>query len=160
MTAPKTNVFCPQTARLINRDVVTEHHTSQGMSDHLEICLCFKERVSASAGVFSCLRVFFDYVNAMTHESTDIVDFLFEFAMVGIRVGTHLEEQRVSASFTDVLIMLCPLTTGDVAVPAEKARKRMSDARARWAMIKNCCTASDARRAGFTGNSRVIDFVA
>jgi len=42
MTAAKANVFRPLTAGVVNRDVVTKHHTSHGMSDHLEICLCFK----------------------------------------------------------------------------------------------------------------------
>ena len=88
MTAAKANVFRPLTAGVVNRDVVTEHHTSDGMSDHLESCLCFKERVPASACVFSCLRVFFNDVNAMTEEPADVVNFLFEFVMVGIRVGT------------------------------------------------------------------------
>ena len=88
MTAAKANVFRPTIAGVVNRDVVTKHHTSQGMSDHLESCLCFNERVPASACVFCCLRVFFDDVNAMTHEPADVVNFLFEFVKVGIRVGT------------------------------------------------------------------------
>jgi len=92
MTAPKTNVFRPPAAGAVNRDVMTKHHTSDGMSDHLEICLCFKKRVSASACVFSCCRVFFDYVNSMAQEPADIVDFLFEFIMAGIRVGTYFEK--------------------------------------------------------------------
>jgi len=160
MTAPKANVFRPQTADVVNRDVVTKHNACHRMPDHLEIGLCFKERVPASACVFSCLRVFFDYVNAMTQEPADVVDFLFEFVVAGIRVGTEFEKQRVAASFTDVLIVLCTPPTDDVVVPAEKARKRMSDSGGRWALIKNCCTASNAGRAGFPGNSRVIDLVA
>jgi hypothetical protein len=88
MTAAKANVFRPLTAGVVNRDVVTKYHTSHGMSDHLESCLCFKERVPASACVFSCLRVFFDDVNAMTQEPADVVNFLFESVMAGIRVGT------------------------------------------------------------------------
>ena len=130
------------------------------MTDHLEICLYFKERVSAAACVFSCLRASLDYVNAMAQQAADVADFLFEFVVAGIRVGTELEKQRVAASFTDILIVFCTLPTKDIVVPAEKAGKRMSDAGDRWALIKNCCTASNAGRAGFPGNSRVIDFVA
>jgi len=92
MTAPKTNVFRPQAAGSVNRDVMTKHHTSDGMSDHLEICLCFKKRVSASACVFSCGRAFFDYVNSMAQEPADIVNFLFELITAGIRVGTYFEK--------------------------------------------------------------------
>ena len=88
MTAAKANVFRPLTAGVVDRDVVTKHHTSDGMSDHLESCLCFKEWVPASACVFSSLRVFFDDVNAMTQEPADVVNFLFEFVIAGIRVGT------------------------------------------------------------------------
>ncbi|HET9788407.1 MAG TPA: hypothetical protein VFP47_14820 [Pyrinomonadaceae bacterium] len=88
MTAPKADVVHPQSAGVVNRDVVTKHHTSHGMSDHLEICLCFQERVSASACVFNCRQTFFDYVNAMAQESADVVDFLFEFVVAGIRVRT------------------------------------------------------------------------
>ena len=88
MTAPKTNVFGPQTAGVISRDVMTKHHTAHGMSDHFEIGLCFKKRVSASACVFSCLRIFFDYMNAMAQQSAEIVDFLFELVVAGMRVGT------------------------------------------------------------------------
>jgi hypothetical protein len=88
MTAAKANVLRPLTAGVVNRDVVTKHHTSHGMSDHLESCLCFKEWVPAATCVFSCLRVFFDDVNAMTQEPTHVVNFLFEFVMAGIRVGT------------------------------------------------------------------------
>ena len=66
----------------------------------------------------------------------------------------------MTASFTDVLIVLRTLPTGDVVVPAKKARKRMSDSGDLWALIKNCYKASNARRAGFLGNSRVIDSVA
>ena len=88
MTAAKANEFCPTTAGVVNRDVVTKHHTSHGMSDHLESCLCFTERVSASACVFSSFRVFFDDVNAMTQESAEVVNFLSEFVMAGIRIGT------------------------------------------------------------------------
>ena len=88
MTAAKANVFRPTIAGVVNRDVVTKHHTSHGMSDHLESCLCFKERVPAPACVFSSLRVFFDNVNAMTQEPADVVNFLFEFVIGGIRVGT------------------------------------------------------------------------
>ena len=88
MTAAKANVFRPLPAGVVNRDVVTKHHTSHGMSDHLDSCLCFKERVPASACVLSCLRVFFDDVNAMTQEPADVVNFLFETVMAGIRVGT------------------------------------------------------------------------
>ena len=88
MTAAQANVFRPTTAGVVNRDVVTKHHTSHGMSDDLESCFCFNERVPASACVFSCLRVFFDDVNAMTQEPADVVNFLFEIVKVGIRVGT------------------------------------------------------------------------
>jgi hypothetical protein len=88
MTAVKTNVFRPTTAGVVNRYVMTQDHTCHGMSDHLEICLCFKERMPAPAGVFSCLRVFFDDVNAMTQKPAEIVNFLFEFVMAGIRVRT------------------------------------------------------------------------
>ena len=66
----------------------------------------------------------------------------------------------MAAFFTDVLIVFCTLPKGDVMVPAEKARKRMSDSGDPGTLVKNCCTASSARRAGFPGNSRVIDFVA
>jgi len=66
----------------------------------------------------------------------------------------------MAASFTNVLIVLSTLSTNDVVVPAEKARKRMRESGGPWALIKNCCTAPNARRAGFPGNSRVIDFVA
>lgn len=68
MTAPKTNVFRPQTARVASNDVMAEHHTSQRMTDHREISLRFKEWVPASACVFSCFRAFTDYVNAMAQE--------------------------------------------------------------------------------------------
>ena len=88
MTAVKANVFRPLTAGVVNSDVVTKHHTSHGMSDHLESCLCSAERVPASACVFSRLRVFFDNVNAMTQEPAEVVNFLFEFVMTGIRIGT------------------------------------------------------------------------
>ena len=88
MTAAKANVFRPLTAGVVNRDVVTKHHTSHGMSDHLESSLCFNERVAASACVFGCFRVFFDNVNAMTEEPADVVNFLSEFVMAGIWVGT------------------------------------------------------------------------
>jgi hypothetical protein len=88
MTAAKANVFCPITAGVVNGDVMTKHHASHGMSDHHECCLCFKEWVPASTCVFSCLRVFFDDVNAMTQEPADVVNFLFEAVMAGIRVGT------------------------------------------------------------------------
>ena len=66
----------------------------------------------------------------------------------------------MAASFTDVLIMFCTLPTDDVVMRAEKARKRMSDSGDRWALIENCCTASNARREGFASDSGVIDFVA
>lgn len=66
----------------------------------------------------------------------------------------------MAASFTDVLIVLSTRPTSEVMVPAEKAGKRMSDSRDRWAVIENCRAASDARRAGFAGNSRVIDLMA
>ena len=66
----------------------------------------------------------------------------------------------MAAFFTDVLIVFCALSKGDVVVPAEKARQRMSDSGDPGTQIKNCCTASSARRAGSPGNLRVIDFVA
>ena len=66
----------------------------------------------------------------------------------------------MAAFFTDVLIVFCTLPEGDVVMPAEKARKSVSDSGDLGTLIKNCCTASSARRAGFPGNSRVIDFVA
>ena len=160
MAAPQANVFGPRVACVVDRDVVTKHHTFQGMPDYLEIRLCFDERVPASACVFGCGRAFFDYVNAMAQESTYVVNFLFEFVVVGMWIGTRLEQQRVATFFADVLIVLCPLPDGDVVVPAEKAGKRMSDAGGRWAPIKNCRTASSARSTGVPGNSRVIDFVA
>jgi len=55
MTAAQANVFGPLTAGVVNRDVMTKHHAAEGMSDHFECWLCFKERVSASAGVFTGL---------------------------------------------------------------------------------------------------------
>jgi hypothetical protein len=88
MTASKTNVFHPRTAGVVTRDVVTKHHTLHRMADHLEICLCFKERVPALACVFNCLRACLDYVNPMAQEPADIVDFLFEFVVDGIGVET------------------------------------------------------------------------
>jgi hypothetical protein len=88
MTAVKANVFGPTTTGVVKGNVVTKHHTFHGMSDHLESCLCFNERVPASTCVFSCLRVLFDDVNAMAHEPAEVVNFLFEFVEVGIRVGT------------------------------------------------------------------------
>jgi hypothetical protein len=66
----------------------------------------------------------------------------------------------VAAFFTDVLIVFCTFPKSDVVVPAEKARKRMSDSGDTGTLIKNCCTASSTRRAPVRGNSRVIDFVA
>ena len=87
MTAAKANVFGPTTTGVVNRDVVTKQHTSHGMPDYLESWLCFNERVPAPACVFSCLRVFFYDVNVMTQESAEVVNFLFEFVEVGIRVG-------------------------------------------------------------------------
>jgi hypothetical protein len=88
MTAVKANVFGPTTAGVVNRNVVTKDHTFHGMSNHLESCLCFNERVPASACVFSCLGVLFDDVNAMTQEPAEVVNFLFKFVEVRIRVGT------------------------------------------------------------------------
>ena len=81
MTAPKANVFGPHVAGVVNRDVVSKQHTAYGMSDHFQICLSFKERVSASACVLSSLRSLFDYVNVMAQEPTDVVNFLFEFVV-------------------------------------------------------------------------------
>jgi hypothetical protein len=92
MTAPKANVFRPQTANGVNRDVVTKHHTRYGMSDHFQICLCFKKRVPASACVLGRRRTFFDYVNVVAQESADVVDFLVEFVVAGIRVGFECEK--------------------------------------------------------------------
>ena len=66
----------------------------------------------------------------------------------------------MAALFTDVLIVLFALPKGDVVVPAEKAGKRMSDPGDLGTLIKNCRTASSARRAGFSGDTRVIDFMA
>ena len=66
----------------------------------------------------------------------------------------------MAASFTDVLIVFCTRPEGDIVVRAEKARKRMSDSGDLGTLIKNCCTASSARRVEFPGNLRVIDFVA
>ena len=66
----------------------------------------------------------------------------------------------MAAFFTDVLIVFCTLPKSDVVMPAEKARKRMSDSGHLGTLIKNSCTASSARRAGVPGDSRVIDFVA
>ncbi len=66
----------------------------------------------------------------------------------------------MAAFFTDVLIVFCTFPDSDVVVRAEKAGERMSDSGDLRTLIKNCGTASSARRAGFLGNSRVIDFVA
>lgn len=88
MPAAKANVFRPLTAGVVDRDVVTKHHTTDGMPDHFESCLWFKERVPASTCVFSCLRVFFDDVNAMAQEPAEVTNFLLEFVMSGISVGT------------------------------------------------------------------------
>jgi len=66
----------------------------------------------------------------------------------------------VAAFFTDVLIVFRPLAKCDVLVPAEKAGKRVSDSGDRRTQIKNCRTASSARREGVSRNSRVIDFMA
>ena len=126
MSATQTNVFRPQPADVINRDVVTKHHTAHGMTDHFEICLYFKERVSAPARVFSRVRAFLDYVNTMAQQAADVVDFLLELVVAGMRVGAQLEKQRVAASLTDILIVFRTLPTDDIVVPAEKAGKRMS----------------------------------
>ena len=88
----------------------------------------------------------------MTEEPAEVINFLLEFVLRGIRIVTYLEKQRVAASFTDVLMVFVTLPKGDVVVTAEKARERMRDSGDPRTLLKNCCATSSARRARLARN--------
>jgi len=83
--------------------------------------------MAASTGVFNHFRSVDHDMNAMTKESACIVDSFFEFAEAGVRVMRNLKQQRMSAFFADVLMVVCPCGNRDVLMLAEKTGQRMGD---------------------------------
>ena len=127
MTAAKTNVFGPLSPNLVEGDEVAQYNAAQRVPDHVERSLCLDERVPTPARIFSCFRSRSHNVNAMAKEPADVINFLPEFIMAGIRVAGYLEKQRVSTPFADVLIVGCAPGHRHVVMPAEKAGKRVSN---------------------------------
>lgn len=64
-------------------------------------------------------------MNAMAKDSACIVDSFLEFAEAGVRVASYLEQQRMSAFFADVLMVVCACGNRDVLMLAEKTGQRM-----------------------------------
>jgi hypothetical protein len=59
-------------------------------------------------------------MNPMAKESTSIVDSFPEFAGAGVSVTSYLKQQRMSAFFADVLMVVCACGNPDVLMLAEK----------------------------------------
>lgn len=95
----------------------------------------------------------------MTEESAEVIDSLLEFALSGIGIADELEKQRVSASFTDVLIVVCAAVNGDVLMPPEKARELVSNTRRAGELIKNLRATANATSGRIFSDSRVVDLM-
>ena len=74
--------------------------------------------MSTAARVFSGFRSRAHNVDAMSKESTAVVNFLLEFVIAGIRIAGDREKQRMSAPLANVFIVRCSVVNRDIMMPA------------------------------------------